>query len=289
MKSFKDLDDLIHSGTKEIVLDCDIALGDGEELEYADGIRLDVDGLTIDGGGHSIDARSKALIFYSTSSVTIRNIALKNGIGAIYNFRGVLNVSDSTFAGNGTEVTGGAIYNYWGEVNISNSRFIQNVSGCHGGAIFNFNGQANISGSEFCRNLAESDGGAIFNGSKLNINDCIFTDNTSNGSGGAIYDNRGEILIRDSLLSSNTSKGPFGGGAIHKNRGILNIADSTFSCNSALGDGGAIFAIDCELALKGSEVSDNSSEGASLYTKIMQNLSLEDCEFKNNRPGDVFR
>lgn len=32
-KNFKYLDDLIHSGTKEIVLDSDIVLGDGEESE----------------------------------------------------------------------------------------------------------------------------------------------------------------------------------------------------------------------------------------------------------------
>ena len=37
-KNFKYLDELIHSGVKEIVLDSDIVLSDGEESEYLEGI-----------------------------------------------------------------------------------------------------------------------------------------------------------------------------------------------------------------------------------------------------------
>ena len=62
-KNFKYLDDLIHSGVKEIVLDSDIVLSDSEESEYEGGIKLDVDDLTIDGNGHTIDAQGKARIF----------------------------------------------------------------------------------------------------------------------------------------------------------------------------------------------------------------------------------
>ena len=289
MADFRFLDDLIHSEAKEIVLDCDIVLGDGEEQDYPEGIRLDVGDLIIDGCGHTIDARSKALIFYNTSNVTLKNITLKNGLRAIYNFRGNLNISNSALLENASEVTGGAIYNYWGEVDISNSRLLCNSSGCHGGAIFNFNGDVNVSGSEFSQNHAESDGGAIFNGSRLNIIDCLFDGNVSNGSGGAIYDNRGEINITDSRFLANSSHGTFGGGAIHKNRGILNISGSELSGNSAKSDGGAIFAIDCEMSLEGSKISNNTSSQACVYTKIMQNLVMDGCEFENNLPDDVFR
>ena len=289
MKNFKYLDDLIHSGAEEIVLDCDIILDDGEEQDYFEGIILDVEDLLIDGDGHSIDACRKALIFYNASNVTLKNVTLKNGLRAIYNFRGTLNISDSVFLENASEITGGAIYNYWGEVNLFNSKLLKNFSRCHGGAIFNFNGEVNIEGSEVSGNISEIDGGAIFNGSSLNISDCIFTDNVAKGSGGAIYDNRAEINIIDTQFSRNMSKGIFGGGAIHKNRGILNIFESAFTDNSAENDGGAIFAIDCELVLKNSKIHDNSSFGAAVYAKIMQNLILMGCEFENNSPCDVFK
>ena len=59
--NFKYLDDLIHSGVKEIVLDSDIELDPtNERREYLNGIKLDVDDLTIDGNGHAIDALKSA-------------------------------------------------------------------------------------------------------------------------------------------------------------------------------------------------------------------------------------
>ena len=64
--NFKYLDELIQSGAKEIVLDSDIVLSDGEESEYKNGIKLDVDDLTIDGNGYAIDALKSARIFHCT-------------------------------------------------------------------------------------------------------------------------------------------------------------------------------------------------------------------------------
>ena len=80
-KNFKYLDDLIHSGVKEIVLDRDIVLGKREESKYEMGIELDVDDLVIDGNGFTIDAKEKARIFKVTGkNIIIKNITLKNGL-----------------------------------------------------------------------------------------------------------------------------------------------------------------------------------------------------------------
>jgi len=43
------LNDLIHTGKEEILLDSDIALGRGEESQFLNGIKLDVNDLVIDG------------------------------------------------------------------------------------------------------------------------------------------------------------------------------------------------------------------------------------------------
>ena len=72
-KNFKYLDELIHSGIKEIVLDSDIVLSDDEELQYLEGIKLDVDDLIINGNGHRIDAQGKTRIFEANG----KNIILK--------------------------------------------------------------------------------------------------------------------------------------------------------------------------------------------------------------------
>lgn len=58
-KNFKYLDDLIHCGEKEIILDLDIVLDKNEIGKYKDGIKLDIDDLIIDGNGHAIDAKEK--------------------------------------------------------------------------------------------------------------------------------------------------------------------------------------------------------------------------------------
>ena len=79
-KNFKYLDDLIHSGAKEIVLNSDIVLSDGEESEYKNGIKLDVNDIVIDGKGYAIDACGKARIFDCTGkNIIVKNIIFKNG------------------------------------------------------------------------------------------------------------------------------------------------------------------------------------------------------------------
>ena len=78
--NFKYLDDLIHCGEDEIVLDSDIVLDNAEEMEYFEGINLDADDIVIDGNGFAIDAAGKTRVFLCTAeNVCIRNIVLKNG------------------------------------------------------------------------------------------------------------------------------------------------------------------------------------------------------------------
>ena len=76
IRNFEDLDDLIHSGAKKIVLNSDIEEGN---CPY-DGIKVDVDNLIIEGNGHIIDAKSRSRIFEITgSNVIIKSLTFKNG------------------------------------------------------------------------------------------------------------------------------------------------------------------------------------------------------------------
>lgn len=246
--NFTCLAGLIHSGVKEIVLDSDIAFDEEEDLEYEYGIDLDVNGLVIDGNGHSIDGCGKAKMFQcEADNVTIRNITFKGGFarigGAITNAsKGGLSISDSTFANNAAMENGGAIYNY-GKLKISKSKFAANNSkGDYdgGGAIFNDrNGNIDIEDSAFEDNKAVCEGGAIHNRpyADMSIRNSIFKANRSDGysGGGAIY-NKGEMTIEACKLNENAAKD---GGAIH-NKYTLNIMESAFRANSAK-RGGAIF------------------------------------------------
>jgi len=216
-RNFRYLDDLIHSGVKEILLDADIVLNRGEESQYLNGIELDVDDLVIDGNGYAIDAQGLTRIFYCTGkNVIIKNIILKNGFskedgGAIYNDRGELTITKSTITENTAHRTGriiyggGAIKNIGGEITITESTLTQNTAG-YGGAIHNdYKGEITITESTLTQNTAqEGSGGAIENSEgNFKIFNCEFLNNNSPNN---IILNNDSLQIYNSIFRDNQSE-----------------------------------------------------------------------------------
>ena len=218
IRSFGYLDDLVHSGSHEIVLDSDIILNHDEELEYPNGIQLDLDDILIDGNGHTVDACGKAQIFYCTGkNVRITNITLKGGFttgegGAIYNKQGELHISKSHFVNNVAEYNGGAIGS-WGLLSVDESEFINNETGRKAGAIYidaaTVSHRINniiIKNSKFECNSAAGDGGALYNEKdELTITDSTFKGNASKSSAGAIYNKSGDVKVNGGTFDSNTA------------------------------------------------------------------------------------
>ena len=195
-RNFKYLDDLIHSGTKTVVLDSDIVLDDCEVDQYMEGISLDIDGLVIDGNGHSIDARCKSRIFkVSGLGALVTDLTFKNGCrfrgGAICNECFGLTVRNSTFLSNFSQNDGGAIFNA-AKLILCDCSFIENRSNSKGGAIFN-GGKVHIERNEFESNSSLLEGGAIYNMKVSHIWDCVFKANVSAEIGGAIFSEKIEI------------------------------------------------------------------------------------------------
>lgn len=323
-ENFKYLDNLIHSGVKEIVLDSDIIFSRRDESEYLEGIKLDVDGLVIDGCGYTIDAKGKSRIFYCTGkNVIIKNIILKNGFskdsngGAILNEgeliimssrltenmvqkgsggaidnKGKLTVFESalnnnTVQGKYSSNCGGAIINREGCVlSITESTLTGNKAN-NGGAILN-GGRLTIIESTLVENTSNDVGGAIKNdGGVLSITESTITRNTAKREGGAIY-NSGELTITESTLTGNTAK--YDGGAIY-NRGELTITDSTLTENTAQKYGGAIYNTG-ELTITESILTENTAQegsgGAICLKESTKKYESENCTFKDNKPDDVY-
>ena len=124
--NFKYLDELIHSGLKEITLDSNIILDDGEEETYENGISVDVENLIINGNDYIIDAKEKVRIFnIEADNVVLKNIKFENGFSS----------SDGSYGKNG-----GAICVVKHPLTIEKCVFTNNSAGgnhCSGGAIFN--------------------------------------------------------------------------------------------------------------------------------------------------------
>ena len=180
-KDFLYLDNLIHSGQKEIVLSENISFKLHEIDFYEGGIHLDMDNLIIDGNGRTIDGANRSRIFIITGrNITLKNIIFKNGYvskdydaplfndgGSIFVQIGAsLNLINCRFINNTVLWNGGAIVNY-GHLSMKNNVFNDNIAGKNGGAIFNI-GHLNISEDNFEGNRCEI-GGAIYNRSHLEI------------------------------------------------------------------------------------------------------------------------
>ena len=210
-RNFRYLDDLVHSGVKEILLDSDIVLSRDEKSQYLNGIELDVDDLVIDGNGYAIDAQGLTRIFHCTGkNVFIKNIILKNGFtekngGAIYN-RGELTITESTLSENTAQLYGGAIHNM-SRLTITESILNENTAE-YGGAIHNLKGEITITESTLTENTAQRKSGAIHNyDGELTITESALTKNTAQREGGAIYNSwEGELIITESILNENTAR-----------------------------------------------------------------------------------
>ena len=168
-------------------------------------------------------------------TIDIKNSSFKNNTanefaGAIYNYKGKLNIADSIFESNSTMYNpAGAIYNNGGDATITNTDFIGNTAlgdgstygGSAGGAISN-TGNLDVVGGKFDSNKAYL-GGALYNNGNASFKDTLFISNEATSS-----------------LSPNAN-----GGAI-KNASNLTLTDVTFSLNTASGRGGAIYNTDDE-------------------------------------------
>ena len=182
--------------------------------------------LTIDGNGHTIDAKESSRIFKCfDNKIILKNINFYN---AKYKFEG------------------GAIHNE-ANLEIYNCNFINNcvyyndyytytdVDRISGGAIYSTNNLI-LSNCKFDSNSADQAwfaafGGALSCNGNVEITNCIFNKNDAGnaygngGDGGAIY-NKGNLNVYKSKFTNNYGDD---GSAIYNNLGTLNLYDSTFS------------------------------------------------------------
>lgn len=290
------------------VLNNAIKLGDGDvnsTITINGGYDADGNPFTITGSNHlGIDVQpSTTLVMHD---IGLSNFESNGWGGAIYN-EGTMRISNVTFSnnlGNNPSVGGGAIANYasglaslTGNMNFVGNK-AANVLGASrngiGGAIYN-SGTLSIRNSSgektvFKSNYSNKAGGAIYNVTETNAQtgqtyvgrmtlagNFDFDSNSTDGNGGAIYNNGYMSLAGSYLFDNNTAASS--GGAIYNDKGNLILSGTrgddgnstfVFSNNKSLtkdinnGGGGALFVI-------GSLDSNNASY-----------LDITGVDFKNN-------
>ena len=143
--------------------------------------------LTIDGNGHSIDAKGLTGIFrISSYNILLKNIKFKN---ADYS------------SGNG-----GAIYWSGSNGKLINCTFENNnvYGGYNGGAVYWDGSNADIKGCKFINNYAYN-GSAVYLSSSGSISNCDFTSNNAVYEGGAVYSSS-SATVTNSNFKNNKAK-----------------------------------------------------------------------------------
>ena len=193
--SFSDLNTLINGDTTktEITLQGDYVFDSDTDDVYSEGILINRP-LTINGGGHFIDASNQARIFKITDSVQLINIIFKNanftgGSGGAIVIDGASDciVDDCTFINNTAAINGGAIFldNRASDATIRNSKFYNNTVNSGNGGALDWSAGAtngNVIDSVFENNTAGRSGGAIhWSGHYGTISNTNFTGNKATG------------------------------------------------------------------------------------------------------------
>ena len=109
-----------------------------------------------------------------------------------------------------------------------------------------------------------------------------FSNNTANGLGGGIYNDRSTVILNNCTISDNSAEK--GGGLAGGNSGTITVNNSTISNNSTTlltdGHGGGIYSFYNTLTVKGSSVTGNiaTGEGGGIHGHSMtiENSSISD-------------
>ena len=185
--------------------------------------------ITISGdSGPTPDGTGDVRVFHTSSPTPVKTITLNSLIIT----KGLASGSHNP---NRDDEGGGLLASINTTVNIIKSTFSDN-SAANGGAISVY-GTANISDSTFSGNISTNNaggGGAILNNQILTITNSTFSDNTTSGGGGALFNTSPIADINNSTFFGNSASL---GGAITTTND-LTIKNSTISGNSAYGNGG---------------------------------------------------
>ena len=316
IRTFTDLQNAIGLVTGTLTLNQNVAMTTKEAADFTNGITINKD-ITIDGKGHTIDAKNLGRIFSIGEgfTVTLTNATLINGKadkgGAIYN-DGSLTLSDVKLSDNAADNYGGAVFNN-GHLVVGNSVFDSNdvlnrgsASVDYGGAaIYNwYDGTLTVSGSNFTNNIKNYKNGDRLVGAVATIGDATISDsyfvNNAGRWGGAISAS-GYLIAGDDVntltVSGSTFKenGGLYGAGIFVAGSDFTVSDCVFDKNTAFGkgnmtpnnnNGAAIEVTDTNKAIAGtiagSKFTNNKAQYGGAIDICEGNIKITDSEFVNN-------
>ncbi len=215
------------------------ASSDGHIIEIAQGTHTEA----IDFDGKDITVRGT-----NSSSWTVVENTVINSMGTAP----VVNVSSGSYGAlegltitgaNNSSAYGGGVYVHpLAQATISKC-LIRNNTASYGGGIHG-SGSTAISGCRIEDNHATNAGGGV-DGSGICLENCILSGNSATVRGGGM-DSNGDPNVIGCVFSANSTDG--NGGAIYQTDGVLTLTNCTIRNNTAsTGTGGGLYSTNCEM------------------------------------------
>ena len=200
--------------------------------------------------------------------------------GAIFAFRGVLNITHSDFIENFGSF-GGAINANFIVVYIRGNNFTNNIGNASGGALYLGNGTLYGSSNTYTNNTGVN-GGAInaIYSTVESQNDRFFANIAYKGNGGAVHGYRSDITTIHCECTNNNAN--LGGGALFVNIGRYSSKKSLFTMNFSNLNGSALFLSASLVTFDGDSFRNNL--GGQNFQAIFQ---LHDKAFNNEESSTI--
>ncbi len=188
----------------------------------------------------------------STNGQFSHNTATTRGCALSLEAQANATIDQSTFATNGSGLSGGALYFSGQTLAVTRSTFLNNNSATYGGALHVTSGTATFTDCDFAGNQCRGpgSGGAYAQTSgNTSFSRCTFRENAASLRGGAIYCAQGPLELNNCTLVLNSllPAGAVGrGGAIASEGGVQLLSSCTIASNrisggSASSQGGGVY------------------------------------------------
>ena len=176
--------------------------------------------------------------------------------GGVFNFGGVLTISDATISNNMANRAGGGVEDFGDDddatdvtltdVTLSGNSIATAAPG-NGGGLHSGGGEVVVTGGLVTGNTAV-EGGGLWTSGALTLTGTTVTANTATGDadeafegGGGLFNQGGMMTISEVTVSSNVATGPgASGGGLFVNGGMVTVDASSFADNTSLRAGGGV-------------------------------------------------
>ncbi|WP_407414682.1 C1 family peptidase [Methanobrevibacter sp.] len=226
---------------------------------------------------------------YTSNITIIKNCIFNNNTaqwgGSIYSLSNIT-IINSTFTNSKSKYSAAVFAQ--GNISISDSYFVNLYANTTAGAIgIRQPNIIEINNCTFANDIAEKNGGGVYIDMGNNYKD--FNTHITNSSffncsgdfGGALVQLEGNLTIENSVFSNNTAE--YDGGAVYVSYTNLNLDNNTFDSNNIINNktynGGAIYCDMSRVNATDLIFTDNDVNAVYAYNCL---LNMINCEFENN-------